>query len=88
MKVLFKKAFLKDLAVVPSGTRSQIERFLFEEMPRIESIQAAGKIEKMKGYKDFYKTRFGDYRVGMRVEGETVTFERVLHRRDIYRKFP
>jgi mRNA interferase RelE/StbE len=79
---------LKDLAAIPAKVRSQIERFAFEEMLGIESIQAAGKIEKMKGYTGCYKTRFGDYRVGMRVEDETVIFERVLHRKEIYRKFP
>ncbi len=57
-------------------------------MPGLPSIQASGKAEKLKGYAGYYKTRFGDYRVGMRVDGETVTFERVLHRKEIYRKFP
>jgi mRNA interferase RelE/StbE len=88
VKVLFKKIFLKDLAAIPARARPQIERFAFEEMPGIESIQAAGKIEKLKGYPDCYKIRFGDYRVGLRAEGETVIFERVLHRKEIYRKFP
>jgi mRNA interferase RelE/StbE len=88
VKVLFKKTFLKDLAAVPAQARPQIERFVFEEMPRIESIQAAGRIEKLKGHSGYYKTRFGDYRVGMWIEGDTVVFERVLHRKEIYRKFP
>ncbi|MFL6234149.1 MAG: type II toxin-antitoxin system RelE family toxin [Thermoanaerobaculia bacterium] len=88
MKVLFKKVFLKDLAAVPAKMRPQIERFVFEEMPRIESVEAIGRVEKLKGYTGYYKTRFGDYRVGMRVEGDTVTFERVLNRKEIYRKFP
>ena len=88
MKVLFKKTFLKDLAAVPAKARPQIERFVFEEVPGIESIQAAGRIEKLKGYTGYYKARFGDYRIGLWIEGDTVVFERVLHRKEIYRKFP
>lgn len=79
---------MKDLAAIPAKVRSPIEQFVFEEIPGIESIQAAGKVEKLKGHTGCYKTRFGDYRVGMRVQGETVIFERVLHRKEIYRKFP
>ena len=88
MKVLYQKVFLKDLAAIPSKTRAQIERFAFEEVPRAESIEGTGRAEKLKGYSGFYKARFGDYRVGMRIEADIVTFQRVLHRKEIYRKFP
>jgi mRNA interferase RelE/StbE len=88
LNVLFQKVFLKDLAAIPSKTRTQVERFVFEDVPQAESIQAVGKIEKMQGYAGYYKARFGDYRVGMKVEGKTVIFERVLNRKEIYRKFP
>jgi len=88
VNVLLKKVFLKDLASLPSRVRGQVEQFVFQEMPGTDSVQAVGKIEKMQGYAGYYKIRFGDYRVGMKVEGRNVTFERVLHRKEIYRKFP
>ena len=31
---------------------------------------------------------FGDYRIGVFVQNETITFARVKHRREIYRVFP
>jgi len=34
-------------------------------LPGVTSIYVFGKAEKMKGYKGFYKIRFGDYRVGL-----------------------
>ncbi|HEX4962360.1 MAG TPA: type II toxin-antitoxin system RelE/ParE family toxin [Thermoanaerobaculia bacterium] len=88
MKALYRKAFLKDLASIPAKTRSQIESFVFEDVVQAESVEVMGKVERMKGYPGFYKARFGDYRVGLRVEAGVVTFERVLHRKEIYRKFP
>ena len=88
MKVVHHKTFLKELANIPANSRKAIEVFAFEEAPELNSIAASGKIEKLKGFKNYYKVRFGDYRVGLRLEGDTLIFERVLHRKDIYRVFP
>jgi len=88
MKVAYRKRFLKDLAAVPSHLRAPIERFAFEELPRADSLQSTGKVEKLKGHTTFFKARFGDYRVGLSLTEDTVTLERVLNRKEIYRKFP
>jgi len=42
----------------------------------------------MQGFDEFYKIRFGEYRAGIRYEYNEITFERILHRKDIYRHFP
>ncbi len=66
MQVSYTKTFLKDLAkVVPVKRRQQIEKFVFEDLPVIESLENAGNVEKMTGYKNHYKVRFGDYRVSI-----------------------
>lgn len=74
--------------VVPAKRRLQIEKFVFEELPAFSSLENAGKIEKMTGYKDHYKIRFGDYRVGILKNGNTIEIQRVLNRKEIYRFFP
>ena len=88
MKVDYRKRFLKELSKIPSGTRSKIERFIFEELPKANSIFELGIVEQMKGYRSYYKVRFGPYRIGRRIANDTVILERALHRRDIYRYFP
>ena len=47
-------------------------------------------LSKMKGYKDKYKIRVGDYRVGLTVDNksQTIICQRVAHRREIYNIFP
>ncbi|MEM9215017.1 MAG: type II toxin-antitoxin system RelE/ParE family toxin [Cyanobacteria bacterium P01_F01_bin.150] len=35
----------------------------------------------------FYRIRIGDYRIGIIVTGDVVSFIRVLHRKDMYRSF-
>lgn len=89
MQVTFTKTFLKDLAkVTPVKRRQQIEKFVFEELPIHSSIEDAGKFEKMTGYKNHYKMRFGDYRVGILKHNNTVELQRVLNRKEIYKFFP
>ncbi len=62
MKVKYQKRFLKELARIPSKRREQIEKFVFEEIPEMDSIFESGKVEQMTGYPGFYKVRFGNYR--------------------------
>jgi mRNA interferase RelE/StbE len=88
VKVKYRKKFLTDLAKIPSTDRKAIEKFAFEEVPKLNSIGESGRIERLKGYRSCYKVRFGSYRVGLIFRDGKVSFERVLHRREIYRFFP
>ncbi len=46
-------------------------------------------LKKLVGYKTFYRIKIPkDYRIGVEIEGNTITFITVLHRKDIYKKFP
>lgn len=88
MRAEYRKKFLKELANLPARVRGEVEGFAFEEIRQLGSVAQSGKIEKLKGYTNYYRVRFGSYRVGLRVEGDTVIFERALHRKEIYRVFP
>jgi mRNA interferase RelE/StbE len=88
MKIKYRKRFLKQLSKIPSGHRNQIEKFVFEELPNVSSIAETGKIEKMTGYNSYYKARFGSYRVGLKMEDDTLIIEVVMDRKDIYKFFP
>ena len=88
MKTLYSKKFLKDLSTIPKNERISIEVFVFETLIKADSLSEIGKCERLKGYQSYYKVRFGNYRIGLKLEGETLILERVLHRKDIYRYFP
>lgn len=89
MQVTYTKTFLKDLSkVTPQKRRTQIENFVFEQLPRLLNIESLGNIEKMTGYKDYFKVRFGDYRVGVFKNKNTLELKRVLNRKEIYKFFP
>ena len=88
-QIIYSKVFLKDLSkVVPIKRRKLIEKFAFKDLPQFSSIENAGNIEKMTGYKNHYKVRFGEYRIGILKNGNTVEIKRVLNRKEIYKFFP
>ncbi len=89
MELHFTKTFLKDLAKVqPPKRRKQIEEFVFEKMPLSISLEALGIVEKMTGYENYYKIRFGEYRIGLNKSTTHIELIRVLHRKEIYKVFP
>jgi mRNA interferase RelE/StbE len=87
--VRYSRTFLKELARLPEGVRSRIEAVVFGEAIKADPY-LGGKVKKMVGYREYYKIRFGNYRVGLRIDRDlkVVEFLRVLHRKDIYREFP
>jgi mRNA-degrading endonuclease RelE of RelBE toxin-antitoxin system len=89
MKVEYLPSFLKDLKVLKSTpVFEQIKGLVFDEIPNLSDLQNLVNWKKLKGDDNAYRLRVGDYRIGFYFEGETVTFARVLHRKDIYRYFP
>jgi mRNA interferase RelE/StbE len=88
MKTIFAARFDKDLdAITNEATLEKIAQV-------IEEFEAANKpadirnIKKMKGAKNAFRIRIGDYRIGVLIEKDTVKFARVGLRKDIYDIFP
>jgi mRNA interferase RelE/StbE len=89
MKVLYVKALVKDLDAVSRnlGVKKRLLK-LIERLKTIDSLSELQNIKKIEGYDNYYRLRVGDYRLGLKLSGNTVELIRFLHRRDIYRRFP
>ncbi len=88
MNLGFTRSFAKDLQnLQPSSIRERV-RQLIEQVEGAQTLQEVPNLKKLHGHPTYYRIRVGDYRVGVTVEGDEVTFVRVLHRKDIYRQFP
>ena len=87
--VKYTRRFLKELVSLPTDTQSRIEAIVFSELESNNPFEL-GYLNKMKGYKDKYKIRVGDYRVGLTIDkkNQTMICQRVAHRREIYKIFP
>jgi mRNA interferase RelE/StbE len=89
MKTEYQPAFIKDLKALKSTpVFKRIMRLVFEEIPSFEGLDEISNLKRLKADEPAYRIRVGDYRIGFLVVGDTITFQRVLHRRDIYCYFP
>ena len=88
MNIQVNRVFLKELAKLPLRERLKVEKLLFEEVESYKSLAQIPNLKKLKGYRNFYKIRFGDYRAGLKFENNTLYFERILHRKEIYKFYP
>jgi mRNA interferase RelE/StbE len=87
MKYLVEKKFLKDLQLLPKEVKKSVADF-FMHVQSINGFNEIQGLEKLTGFKIYYRYRIGAYRVGIAFRDETIIFLRVLHRREIYRNFP
>lgn len=88
MKTEFKKSFLKDLKALHGKKLKEKIKSTILDVEKAETIWSIGNLKKLKGSEKYYRIRIGDYRIGIIVEGQIVTFIRCLHRREIYRYIP
>jgi len=88
MEIKINKTFLKELAKLPVNQRKKVEDFLFNELEKYKNFYEIPGIQKLKGYKNYYRIRFGSYRAGIQLDNNVVCFERLLHRKDIYKFYP
>ncbi len=89
MEVLYRKAFLKDLKKIKNQPAyDRIFEFAFTILPKAKALKDVDGVKAMTGYSKRYRIRFGDYRVGVELQGGTIELSRALHRREFYRFFP
>jgi mRNA interferase RelE/StbE len=87
MHILYSKKFEKDLDKIKNN---DILRKVFHFIECIEKTEYIHlpNIKKLKGHKNNYRYKAGDYRIGFHVDGNNLYLDRVLSRKDIYKNYP
>ncbi|MEI6436870.1 MAG: type II toxin-antitoxin system RelE/ParE family toxin [Bacteroidota bacterium] len=88
MIVQIDKSFVKDAEKIKDQRLLNRIAICIDQIIDADSLDRINSVKKMKGETCYYRIRLGDFRVGLRVDGETVFFLRVLHRKEIYKYFP
>ncbi len=88
MKVVFDRSFHKRLLKVTDKAVLEKVRHVIISTEEATDIGAIPNLKKMEGFKTFYRIRIGDYRIGIEVKKDIVSFITIAHRKDIYKKFP
>jgi mRNA interferase RelE/StbE len=89
MKVEFDKSFEKSLEKVKNKSiYPDIEKIIFQ-CENSKSLSEIHSVKKLSGFKNYYRIRMGEYRIGFeRVNRDTIRFILIAHRKDIYKSFP
>jgi mRNA interferase RelE/StbE len=88
MNVVFRNSFLKDLRKIKERALAMRVKEVIESLEQASTLQEVANLKQLKGSTGYYRIRVGDYRVGLRVDGDTITLVRFLHRKEVYRYFP
>ncbi len=84
----FNKRFLKDLEKITQPAVKEDILEVIVNTQKVNTISEIKNIKKLKGHFTAYRVRIGDYRIGLYIEENVVEFNRIAHRKDIYKIFP
>ena len=88
MIVKIDKSFVKDTdRIKDKYLLNRIANCINQAM-NTDSLHSINGVKKIKGETNYYRIRLGDYRIGLRLVGDSVIFIRALHRKEIYKYFP
>ena len=88
MKTVFLGHFLKDLEKINEKRIKLRVAEIIEQVENAESTINIRNLKKLKGHEIAYRIKIGSYRIGVFIENDIVEFARIIHRKDIYKKFP
>ncbi len=88
MNVEFRKSFTKDLKNVADKNVLKRVKEAIEAVENAETLTEISNRKKLKGEKNYFRLKIGDFRLGFAIENDTIIFVRFLPRKDIYKNFP
>jgi len=88
VKVEFEKSFMRDLKKISSKVLLRQVKEVIKNVEDSENMNGLENLKRLKTDTSCFRIKVSDYRIGLKLKGETIIFIRILHRKDIYRHFP
>ena len=88
MQVAYLAKFSKDLDNLRSTSNKKSILVIIKRIKSANSINDIPNLKKLTGYRNAYRIRSGQFRIGIFIENNVVQFARIVHRKDIYKLFP
>ena len=88
MQVLFRNSFGRDLRRIRNRSIGERVKEATEQVKEASDLTEISDVRKLRGGRNHYRIRIGDYRIGFQFNEGTVIFVRCLPRRDFYQYFP
>ena len=88
MIVTFDKSFSKSLDKIGNTIALKNTAKAIEKCETAKNLSEIPNLKKLKGYKNYYRIKIGDYRIGIEIENDIIDFVLISHRKNIYNLFP
>lgn len=88
MTAVFLSSFLADVRKLRDRKVQRAIANAIEDVEKALALKDVRSLKRLSGHEFYYRIRIGHWRIGLRVDGDVVTFVRCLHRREVYRFFP
>ncbi len=88
MIVIVTEEFQKTLRKINNKAVSERVLETIENIENASTMTDIRSLKKLKGYQTAFRIRIGDYRIGVHIVGDTVHFNRIANRKNIYDEFP
>jgi len=88
LKTEFRESFLKDLRNIKNAKLLAKIGQAIENAEESNAPHQIRNFKKLKGSDSYFRIKIGEYRVGLKMEQDTLIFVRFLSRKEIYRFFP
>jgi mRNA interferase RelE/StbE len=88
VKIQFRASFAKDIRGIKNKELLNPFKERILQVEKAQTSKDIANLKKLKGGVNYYRVRVGEYRIGLIIEDDTVTFVRCLNRKEIYRFFP
>lgn len=88
MQVHFSRKFQKQVESCNDKRITKRVLSIIEQVMSASDLIGFNGLKKLTGTKNSYRIRLGNYRIGIILEDNNVTFAAFDHRSDIYKYFP
>ncbi|MEN2281352.1 hypothetical protein AAGF08_04375 [Algoriphagus sp. SE2] len=87
MKTRFLKSFLEDLEQI-SDEQDKIEiSQMIKVCEKAKFLSEIGTLKKLAGFKNVFRIKKGNYRIGLFIEINVLVFARISHKNELYEMF-
>ena len=88
MRIEITRKFQKQVETCNDPSIKKKVGIIIEELSLSENITGFSNLKKLKGSKNSFRIRVGNYRIGLIIENDLIIFAAFDHRSDIYKYFP
>jgi len=88
MEVRYTTHFFKDIDKIEDKKLKDKISTIIQIIKNSNTIREIDHLKKIKDFKNAYRIKIGNYRIGLFISDNIVEFARFVHRKDIYKYFP